>query len=66
MMQFTELKRGDEVTYTKEYNFGKTGTVKATVIMIKGQTALLDSGENISKYQEIIKETTLINERERE
>jgi len=51
-MKFTELKKGDKVTYTKEYKFGKTGTVAATVIMIKGQTALLDSGDNVSKYQE--------------
>ena len=55
-MKFTKLKKGDKVTYTKEYNFGKIGTIKATVIMIKGQTALLDSGDNVSKYQEIIKE----------
>jgi len=51
-MKFTELKKGDKVTYTKEYKFGKTGIVAATVIMIKGQTALLDSGDNVSKYQE--------------
>jgi hypothetical protein len=54
-MKFTELKKGDKVTYTKEYKFGKTGIVAATVIMIKGQTALLDSGDNVSKYQEIMK-----------
>ena len=53
-MRFTELKRGDKITYTKEYNFGKIGTIKATVIMIKGQTALLDNGVNVSKYQEVV------------
>ena len=49
-MKFSELKRGDKVTYTKEYMFGKTGEVTATVVMIKGQTALLDNGETTSKY----------------
>ena len=52
-MEWRELKRGDKVTYTKDYKFGKTGVVSATVLMIKGQTALLDSGDNISKYQRV-------------
>ena len=52
-MEWRELKRGDKVTYTKDYKFGKKGLVAATVVMIKGQTALLDSGDNISKYQRV-------------
>ena len=52
-MKWTELKKGDEVTYTKDYKIGKKGLVAATVVMIKGQTALLDSGDNISKYQRV-------------
>jgi len=52
-MKFTELKKGDKVSYTKEYKFGKTAKIKATVVMIKGQTALLDSGDNIGKWVEV-------------
>ena len=50
-MKYTELKRGDIITYTKEYRFGKTADVTATVVMIKGQTALLDNGDTTSKFQ---------------
>ena len=53
IMKFIELKRGDKVSYTKDYKFGKRGTATATVVMIKGQTALLDSGDNISKYKRV-------------
>ena len=44
------LNRGDKVTYTKHYRFGKTGQVTAKVVMIKGQTALLDNGDTTSKF----------------
>ena len=58
-MKFTELKKGDKITYTKEYKFGKIKTVKATVIMIKGQTALLDNGDTTSKYEEVAMSTLI-------
>tara|TARA_R100001244_G_scaffold126181_1_gene96500 strand:+ start:607 stop:759 length:153 start_codon:yes stop_codon:yes gene_type:complete len=44
-----ELKRNDKVTYEKELNFGKIEVVKATVMMIKGNFALLDSGDTVPK-----------------
>ena len=45
------LKSGDKITYTKELHFGK-GSIEVTakVVMIKGQTALLDNGDTTSKY----------------
>ena len=41
------MKRGQIVTYKKEFMFGKTGMVTAKVVMIKGRTALLDNGDEI-------------------
>lgn len=43
----TKLKRGDKVTYTKQYAFGKSGEVTATVVMVLGWKALLDNGDEI-------------------
>ncbi len=48
--EYRLLTPGDELTYTKHYKFGKTGQVTAKVVMIKGQTALLDNGDTTSKY----------------
>lgn len=45
-----EIKRGDKVKYTKNYMFGKTGTVEAVVVAITGHTALLDNGDKINVY----------------
>ena len=51
-MRLSELKKGDKVNYAKEYKFGKTGEISATVVMIKDKTALLDNGDTINKYIE--------------
>ena len=48
--EWSLLERGSKITYEKEYMFGKTAQVSATVVMIKGQTALLDNGDTTSKY----------------
>ena len=45
--KMTKLKRGDKVTYTKQYAFGKSGEVTATVVMVLGWKALLDNGDEI-------------------
>ena len=51
MKKETILKPGNKITYTKELHFGKGSIeVTATVVMIKGQTALLDNGDTTSKY----------------
>ena len=52
---------GDSLDYdmSGEYKFGKIKTVKATVIMIKGQTALLDNGDTTSKYEEVAMSTLI-------
>ena len=44
------LKRGDKITYTREYHFGKRSQVTATVIMTHGITALLSNGDKIYNY----------------
>lgn len=41
------MKRGTKITYTKEYMFGKTGEVTATVVAVVGRKALLDNGDEI-------------------
>lgn len=41
------MKKGQMVTYTKEFMFGKTATVTAKVVMVKGLRALLDNGDEI-------------------
>lgn len=41
------LKVGQKITYTKEYAFGKTGKVTATVVAIHRGIALLDNGDEI-------------------
>ena len=46
-MKLTKLNRGDKVTYTKEFMFGKTGEVTATVVMVNRNEALLDNGDKL-------------------
>ena len=43
-----KLNKADKVTYTKHFAFGKTATVTATVVAIKGNFALLDNGDEIA------------------
>lgn len=46
-MKFTsKFKIGQKVKYTKEYMFGKTGNVTATVVLITGKKVLLDNGDS--------------------
>lgn len=43
----TKLAKGEKVTYTKEFMFGKTATVTATVVVVVNNKALLDNGDEI-------------------
>ena len=52
-MKYKLLKRGDKVTYTKTYMYGKWGQETATVVMLKGSNALLDNGDTVGKYMKV-------------
>ncbi len=52
-----ELNKGDKITYTKHYMFGKKSEVTAKVVAVKGYTALLDNGDEITS---IYNDDTLI------
>ena len=41
------LKKGDKITYTRRFAFGKTEKTTATVVMVMGYKALLDNGDEI-------------------
>tara|TARA_R100000734_G_C3201358_1_gene20050 strand:- start:15 stop:200 length:186 start_codon:yes stop_codon:yes gene_type:complete len=43
-----EMKRGDKITYTKQFMFGKVGEVTSTVVMVLGNKVLLDSGDELN------------------
>ena len=45
-----ELNIGETVTYTKQYAFGKSETITATVVAICYNEALLDNGDQIFKF----------------
>jgi len=42
------MKRGDKITYTKQFMFGKVGEVTSTVVMVLGNKVLLDSGDELN------------------
>lgn len=44
------LQRGDKVTYTRHFMFSMSCEETATVVMVKGQTAILDNGDKVSKH----------------
>lgn len=44
----SKISKGDKVTYTKEFMFGKTAEVTATVVAIFPRVALLDNGDEIT------------------
>lgn len=46
-IKFPILKKGESVTYLRNYNFGKTGEITSTVVMVKGIMALLANGDEI-------------------
>ena len=47
------LKRGDKITYTKEYHFGNRGQETATVVArINGVTVLLDNGDKLYNFDQ--------------
>lgn len=41
----TTFKKGDKVTYTREFMFGKTATEVTTVVLVTGNKVLLQNGE---------------------
>ena len=45
----TILKRGDQVRIDKESRFGKISEVIATVVMVKGNKVLLDTGDEVPR-----------------
>jgi len=42
-----KLKKGDTVTYTRKFAFGKTGKETSKVIMVLNGKALLENGQEI-------------------
>ena len=43
------LKKGDKLSLKREFAFGKIGYEEVTVVMIKGNNALLDNGLEIPR-----------------
>ena len=41
------LKANEKVTYEKVFAFGKVAVVTATVVIVRGNIALLDNGDEI-------------------
>ena len=41
------MKKGDQIKYKKQFMFGKTGIVEATVVMTRNNEALLDNGDTV-------------------
>ncbi len=41
----TTFKKGDKVSYTRQFMFGKTATEVTTVVLVNGNQVLLENGE---------------------